>query len=85
MCCSLRISTSIYPLPSICAEDQVQDWFDSLADCLHWNVRRQQKPLDYSDSSDSIYNAYANGTSSAGGAAAGTSDTNGAASSPSKS
>ena len=23
--------------------DQLQDWFESLADCLHWNVRQPQK------------------------------------------
>ena len=56
---SLRVTTSIYPIPSICAQvrknwdseifscfcnaifsqDQITDWFDSLAECLHWNVR----------------------------------------------
>ena len=40
---SLRISTSIYPVPSICGADQISDWFDSLAECLHWNVRKPQK------------------------------------------
>ncbi|XP_057665934.1 NAD kinase-like isoform X3 [Diorhabda carinulata] len=43
---SLRITTSIYPVPSICAQDQITDWFDSLAECLHWNVRKRQKHLD---------------------------------------
>ncbi|KAK9745430.1 ATP-NAD kinase N-terminal domain [Popillia japonica] len=43
---SLRVTTSIYPLPSICAQDQISDWFDSLAECLHWNVRKRQKHLD---------------------------------------
>lgn len=51
---------SIYPIPSICAQDQITDWFESLAECLHWNVRKKQKQLDeYSDlahssSSDTI-------------------------------
>lgn len=45
-CCSLRVTTSIYPVPSICAQDQISDWFDSLAECLHWNVRKRQKHLD---------------------------------------
>ncbi|KAK5641741.1 hypothetical protein RI129_010288 [Pyrocoelia pectoralis] len=31
---------------SICAQDQMSDWFDSLAECLHWNVRKRQKHLD---------------------------------------
>lgn len=43
---SLRVTTSIYPVPSICAQDQISDWFDSLAECLHWNVRKPQKSLD---------------------------------------
>jgi len=43
---SLRVNTSIYPIPSICAQDQISDWFDSLAECLHWNVRKKQKHLD---------------------------------------
>lgn len=43
---SLRVTTSIYPVPSICAQDQITDWFDSLAEGLHWNVRKRQKCLD---------------------------------------
>ncbi|XP_006564942.2 NAD kinase isoform X1 [Apis florea] len=43
---SLKVTTSIYPVPSICAADQITDWFDSLAECLHWNVRKKQKHLD---------------------------------------
>lgn len=42
----LHVTTSIYPVPSICAQDQIADWFDSLAECLHWNVRKRQKCLD---------------------------------------
>lgn len=36
----------MYPVPSICSQDQISDWFDSLAECLHWNVRKRQKHLD---------------------------------------
>ncbi|XP_030380258.1 NAD kinase-like isoform X3 [Scaptodrosophila lebanonensis] len=43
---SLRVTTSIYPVPSICSQDQITDWFDSLAEGLHWNVRKRQKCLD---------------------------------------
>ncbi|XP_026474650.1 NAD kinase-like isoform X2 [Ctenocephalides felis] len=43
---SLRVTTSAYPVPSICSQDQISDWFDSLAECLHWNVRKRQKCLD---------------------------------------
>ena len=46
MFCSLRVTTSIYPVPSVCAEDQISDWFDSLAECLHWNVRKKQRQFD---------------------------------------
>ena len=41
----LHITTSIYPVPSICAHDQLCDWFASLAECLHWNVRKKQKAM----------------------------------------
>ncbi|CAG9111711.1 unnamed protein product [Plutella xylostella] len=43
---SLYVTTSVYPVPSICAQDQISDWFDSLAECLHWNVRKRQKNFD---------------------------------------
>merc|ERR1712223_1844005 len=55
---SLRGTTSIYPIPSICAQDQITDWFDSLAECLHWNVRKKQRTLDeLSDLSSDPYAA----------------------------
>jgi len=40
------VTTSIYPVPSICSQDQISDWFASLAECLHWNVRKKQKHFD---------------------------------------
>ncbi|XP_051255310.1 NAD kinase b isoform X2 [Dicentrarchus labrax] len=49
----IKITTSCYPVPSICCHDLVYDWFESLAQCLHWNVRKRQARLaDVSDSSD---------------------------------
>ncbi|XP_025082681.1 NAD kinase-like isoform X2 [Pomacea canaliculata] len=51
---SLRITTASYPVPSVCARDQIEDWFDGLADCLHWNVRRPQKALSTSASLTSL-------------------------------
>ncbi|XP_041377742.1 NAD kinase-like isoform X2 [Gigantopelta aegis] len=51
---SVRITTAVYPLPSICAKDQVEDWFGGLADCLHWNIRRTQKSLSSGQSSGSL-------------------------------
>lgn len=50
---SIKITTSCYPVPSLCCHDLVYDWFDSLAQCLHWNIRKKQTRLnDASDSSD---------------------------------
>lgn len=51
---SLKITTASFPVPSICARDQIADWFDGLADCLHWNVRRPQKSLSSSTSLTSL-------------------------------
>jgi len=60
---SLRVTTSIYPIPSISAQDQITDWFDSLAECLHWNVRKKQKTLDeLSDLSSDPYEETKNET-----------------------
>ncbi|XP_061163374.1 NAD kinase-like isoform X2 [Saccostrea echinata] len=42
---SVRITTAQYPVPSVCAKDQMDDWFESLAECLHWNVRKPQKAM----------------------------------------
>ncbi|KAG2463391.1 NAD kinase b isoform X1 [Polypterus senegalus] len=38
----IKITTSCYSVPSICCHDLVYDWFESLAECLHWNVRKKQ-------------------------------------------
>uniref|UniRef100_A0A671Z1H5 NAD(+) kinase n=1 Tax=Sparus aurata TaxID=8175 RepID=A0A671Z1H5_SPAAU len=48
----IKITTSCYPVPSICCHDLVYDWFESLAQCLHWNVRKRQARL--ADASDSL-------------------------------
>jgi hypothetical protein len=53
----LSITTSEYPLPSICRSDQINDWFEGLAQCLHWNQRQKQLPLNacyYSTTSNSV-------------------------------
>ncbi|XP_043087970.1 NAD kinase isoform X3 [Puntigrus tetrazona] len=42
---SITITTSCFPVPSICFRDPVNDWFESLAQCLHWNVRKKQSHL----------------------------------------
>ncbi|CAF2997129.1 unnamed protein product [Rotaria socialis] len=42
----VHITTSVYPVPSICRFDQLGDWFESLADILHWNLRKAQGRID---------------------------------------
>lgn len=41
----IEIKTSKWPLPAISKTDQTCEWFLSLAKCLHWNTRDQQKPM----------------------------------------
>jgi NAD+ kinase len=42
----ISITTSEHSLPSICRSNQINDWFDGLANCLHWNQRQKQLPLN---------------------------------------
>ncbi|KAM4563238.1 NAD kinase isoform 1-T1 [Odontesthes bonariensis] len=46
---SITITTSCFPVPSICFRDPVNDWFESLAQCLHWNVRKKQNHFGSED------------------------------------
>ena len=43
---SLLVTTSIYPVPSVCSQDHISDWFASLDKSLHWNLRTMQKAMD---------------------------------------
>jgi len=43
---SLLVTNSIYPVPLICAQDQISDWFTYLGECLHWGVRKKQKAFN---------------------------------------
>ncbi len=43
---NLIITTSEYPLLSICHNDQITDWFSGLVTNLHWNQRNKQLPLN---------------------------------------
>ncbi|XP_037088516.1 NAD kinase-like isoform X1 [Pollicipes pollicipes] len=52
---SLRVTTSIYPVPSICASDQIADWFESLDECLRWNDRKKQRQFDPADIADGFH------------------------------
>lgn len=36
------IRTSVWPVPTICNKDASRDWFSSVRDNLHWNVRKLQ-------------------------------------------
>jgi len=40
---SVVITTSLYPMPGVCAVDQHVDWFESIKGKLLWNVREMQK------------------------------------------
>ncbi|XP_057681648.1 NAD kinase isoform X2 [Corythoichthys intestinalis] len=46
---SITITTSCFPVPCICFRNPVNDWFESLAECLHWNVRKKQNYLSSED------------------------------------
>ncbi|XP_078372245.1 NAD kinase-like isoform X2 [Oculina patagonica] len=46
---SIQITTSIYPVPCVNSDSQIADWFGSLAECLHWNVRQRQRQLSITD------------------------------------
>ncbi|XP_051913338.1 NAD kinase isoform X2 [Hippocampus zosterae] len=46
---SISITTSCFPVPCICFRNPVNDWFESLAQCLHWNVRKKQNHLSSED------------------------------------
>lgn len=41
----IRVTTSVFPVPCLTKDDQINDWFSSLGKCLHWNDRQKQKPL----------------------------------------
>lgn len=53
----VKITTSVYPVPSICRFDQLGDWFESLASILHWNLRKSQLNLD-NDQNDDTSNSH---------------------------
>ena len=56
---SVTVTTSVFPIPSVCATDQIQDWFASLDQCLRWNDRKKQRIFDPDD-----YSTERNGTKS---------------------
>ncbi|CAH8479981.1 unnamed protein product [Heterobilharzia americana] len=41
----IMVSASPYPIPCLCSENQVTDWFCGLAYCLNWNLRRRQNAV----------------------------------------
>lgn len=36
------IRLSRWPIPTVCSRDHSHDWFRSVRETLHWNVRKQQ-------------------------------------------
>ena len=44
---SLRVTTSVYPIPCISHEDHLGDWFNSLGECLHWNRRETKRTTSF--------------------------------------
>ncbi|CAF0947302.1 unnamed protein product, partial [Didymodactylos carnosus] len=53
---TVRITTSVYPVPAICRFDQLGDWFESLAGILHWNLRKSQLGFSETEQSTSTNN-----------------------------
>ncbi|KAG0000444.1 hypothetical protein BGZ80_006362 [Entomortierella chlamydospora] len=39
----IKVTSSVYPLPTICSSTQSSEWFHSLSRCLRWNERERQK------------------------------------------
>ena len=39
------VTTSVWPMPSVCFVDQHTDWFSSVRQKLLWNVREMQQAL----------------------------------------
>eukprot|EP00040_Diaphanoeca_grandis_P016989 m.88176 g.88176 ORF g.88176 m.88176 type:complete len:581 (-) comp26162_c0_seq1:231-1973(-) len=40
----IRITTSVWPIPTVNCNDVSADWFESLRKNLNWNIREMQKP-----------------------------------------
>jgi len=45
----ITVTSSRYPMPTICLNGQSNDWFNSLRRCLKWNDRVRQKAFSSSD------------------------------------
>ena len=45
----ITVTSSPYPMPTICLNGQSNDWFNSLRRCLKWNDRVRQKAFSSSD------------------------------------
>eukprot|EP00038_Savillea_parva_P007443 m.170150 g.170150 ORF g.170150 m.170150 type:complete len:602 (+) comp13204_c0_seq1:161-1966(+) len=41
----LRVTTSVWPVPTLNTADSSADWFEALVESLNWNQRKQQKPM----------------------------------------
>jgi len=45
----IRITTSVWPVPTVNCTDVSADWFESLRKNLNWNIREMQKPSSAGD------------------------------------
>ena len=39
----IKVTASKYPFPTVCADKQSTDWFNSISRTLRWNEREKQK------------------------------------------
>ena len=39
----IQVISSTFPVPTVCATNQSNDWFSGLERCLAWNKRERQK------------------------------------------
>lgn len=39
----IKVTASQYPFPTVCADNQSTDWFNSISRTLKWNERERQK------------------------------------------
>ena len=52
---TICVSTSEYPLLSMCRSGQIDDWFEGLRTCLQWNMRKLQLPMSSTATSLASY------------------------------
>ena len=53
----VKLSTAAMPVPTLNSLPLDGDWFQSIRDKLHWNVRTLQKPLKVALAASEMYNS----------------------------